>query len=262
LPQGQAADPPGLERRRGPVADELPGQDPRLRQRALAQVGASGLEQGDPLGAVGAVVAGGVEQGPDQRRALDGMLAREGVRDPDRLCAQIAVRDPKPSWQAWIGEAEVDDRVEAEVAQRVLRAPAQALLTGQPPGLAAGRGQRRDQVLRIAVDTTDLLDQVDLPCDVVVAVDRHRDLQVVPIALYAEVEPLEVLRALIRRDRHAEQSLDPFVAEPDLVRLGHLGCHVDRAGDELRPAELHHQSRGDPLRAQGKLRMELLLIPV
>ena len=73
-------------------------------------------------------------------------------------------------------EAPGDDLVEAEVAHHVLRAPPQRCSGLSPPTLAVlGQGPRE---LIEAVEAPDLLDQVDLAADVVVAVERDGRRQV------------------------------------------------------------------------------------
>src|SRR3954449_10653966 len=49
-------DPPGLEGRSRPLADELAGQHSVMRRAPISEVSPPGLKEGDPLGPVGAVV--------------------------------------------------------------------------------------------------------------------------------------------------------------------------------------------------------------
>ena len=86
------------------------------------------------------------------------------------------------------------------------------LLAGKPPDRAGGVGQGGRQVLVEAVDPPHLLDQVDLAGDVVVAVGRDLDLEVVAGRLDPEAEPLQVGDLVGLLDRHAEQALDPRAA--------------------------------------------------
>ena len=135
-------DTPGLVGRRGPLADEPAGQHAVVGRAPLAQVGAPGLEQGDPLRAVRSVVAAASSSEPISGRSLDGVLGGERIGDADRLGRDVAVGNPEPAGHAGVGETEVDDRVEAKVAHRVLGPAAQALLAGQPAGLPARDRQR------------------------------------------------------------------------------------------------------------------------
>ena len=63
---------------------------------ALGEVGAAGLEQRDALGAVGEVVAGGVEQRAEQRRAQLRVVLRERVGDAIGAARGVAVGEPQP----------------------------------------------------------------------------------------------------------------------------------------------------------------------
>ena len=92
-----------------------------------------------------------------------------------------------------------------------------------------------------SVDASDLLDQVDLAGDVVVAVGRHRDLEIVASGLGGEAEPLQVGDLVGLGDRHAEQSLDPLAAQGQLPRPGDLGGDVDRPRHQLGATELDDQ---------------------
>ena len=96
-------------------------------------------------------------------------------------CARGSSAGSAAAAAARVGEAQGDDPVEAEVADHVLGAAAQRLLAGSAPPPGARRRQRRRQVLGVAVDAADLLDQVDLAGDVVVAVERDRRLEVVAV---------------------------------------------------------------------------------
>jgi hypothetical protein len=109
------------------------------------------------------------------------------------------------------------------------------------------------------MDSPDLLDQVDLAGDVVVAVEGDGRLQGFPPARDLEVEALQVLRAELGLDRHAQQGLGAVGAQLEPVRLRDVRGLVDRAGNEPGAAELNHQPRGDPLPPDGELGMELLL---
>ena len=159
-----------------------------------------------------------------------------------------------------VGEAPADDRVEAEVAHHVLGAAAQQLLAGQAPDLPGAAGSVDGQVRVVAVDAADLLDQVDLAGDVVVAVDGHR-------------RPPGPRRRARRRSRAARGSAawsacgSPCRAAARPARRAgraawlrrDLGGDVDRPRDQLRAAELDHQPRGDPLAPACELGVELLL---
>ena len=98
--------------------------------------------------------------------------SESGLERTIAVGARIVRGDPQPLGLARVGEAPADDLVEAEVAQRVLGAAPQPLLAAQAADPASDRGQGARQVLVEAVDPADLLDQVDLAGDVVVAVGR------------------------------------------------------------------------------------------
>ena len=82
------------------------------------------------------------------------------------------------------------------------------VLVGQ---VANGRserlGQRRLQMGRVAVDATDLLDQVHLASDVVMAMNRHDGLDALIRFAHVEPEPLEVSDLVGLRDLHPQQAL-------------------------------------------------------
>src|SRR4029077_21274271 len=103
------------------------------------------------------------------------MILGERVGDSDAAGTWIARGYPQPLRLVGVGEAPTDDLVETEVAHRVLGAAAQSLVTPQSTGLPSRPRQGRGQVLVESVDARHLLDQVDLPGDVVVAVGRHLD---------------------------------------------------------------------------------------
>ena len=161
-----------LEGGRLPPPGELRPERPADRRAALGEVHASGLEQGDPLGAPGEVVASHVEERPEQRRAKLRVLERQRVGDPDRRPPDVAGLESQPPGQLRVHEAQGDDRVEAEIPHDVLGAPAQRLLARQAPRRRPVPGQGRGQMRVVAVDPPHLLDQVGLARDVVVAVRR------------------------------------------------------------------------------------------
>jgi hypothetical protein len=181
-PRREAGDPPGLMGGSGTVPGELAGEDALMRRAALPEVGAPRLGQRYPLCAAGAVVTGCVEQRAEDQRPHHRMLGGQRVRDPDRLRPEVLLCDSQSAGHPGIGEAESDDHVEAEVSHHVFGPPAQRLLAGETPGLPACGRQGRLQVGCVAVEAADLLDQVDLAGDVVVAMDRDRDLQPLPSA--------------------------------------------------------------------------------
>ena len=97
-----------------------------------------------------------------------------------------------------------DDLVEAEVAQHVLGAAPQPLLAAQPADRAGvSREASRGRCSSKPWMRADLLDQVDLAGDVVVAVGRDGRPQVVAVALDLEAEPLEVDRPASGSISHA-----------------------------------------------------------
>ena len=121
--------------------------------------------------AAGEVVPGGVEQRAEQRRPHHRLLLGERVGDRDRPRARVAGGDPQPPGLAGVGEAPADDLVEAEVAQRVLGPAPQPLLAGRAADLPRARaGSVVGRCSSKPWIAADLLDQVDLAGDVVVAV--------------------------------------------------------------------------------------------
>jgi hypothetical protein len=94
-------------------------------RRLLRQVDAARLEQRHPPGAPGEVVGRGVEQRAEQHRPKGGVLDREGVACLDGLAAGCPLGDAQSARKARLGQAEVEDVVEPEIAHRVLGAPAQ-----------------------------------------------------------------------------------------------------------------------------------------
>ncbi len=241
-----------LGERRRPLPRE------RLRRRDV-QVDAAGLEEGDGAGVAGEVAGGDVEQRAEQERPHRRLLLGERVGEQDGVGARVVRGDPQPPGLARVGEAPADDLVEAEAAQGVLGPPAQPLLAAEAADPLPRRGQRRRQVLVESVDPADLLDQVDLAGDVVVAVGRDLHLEVLAVDLDAEAEPLQVGGLVGLRDRHPQQALDPGRPQADPRRRRDLGGDVDRPRHQLRPAELDQQPRGEPLRPHAEVRVQLLL---
>ena len=182
---------------------------PALRRRA-AQVDGAGLEQRDRLPPPREVARGDVEQRAEQGRPHRRALVGERVGDQDRVGARVGLLDPEARRLAGVGEAPADDLVEAEVPQLVLGPPPQPLGPVQAADLASPTArQRRRQVAVEAVEAPDLLDQVDLPGHVVVAVGRHRHLEVLAVGLDPEAEPLQVGDLVGLRDLHAEDARPP-----------------------------------------------------
>jgi hypothetical protein len=179
--------------------------------------------------------------------------------EQDRLGAGVALGDPQPARLAGIGEAPADDLVEAEAAQAVFDPAPQLLLAAEAADVVGHRRQRRRQVLLEAVDSADLLDQVNLAGDVIVAHGRDLDLEVLAIDLDAEAEPRQVGGLVGLLDPHPQQSLDPCRAQLYPRRRRDLGGDVDRPRHQLRATELDQQPRGDPLRPQAEIRVQLLL---
>jgi hypothetical protein len=140
------------------------------------------------------------------------VVAGERVGDGDRPRELIAVGDPQPFRHLRVGEADGHDGVEADVADHVLGAAAQRLLAGEAAGAADPLRQPARDVVRVTVDAADLLDQVDLAGDVVIAVRRDLGLEVLSLGGDGELQPAQVLLAVLTRDRHAEQALDPLAA--------------------------------------------------
>ena len=87
-------------------------------------------------------------------------------------------------------------------AQLVLDLPPELLRPRQRSDRAAARRQRRREALQ-PVHARDLLDQVGLAVDVVVAEVRHLRLEVAVAPLHAEAEALEDRLGLLGRDRLA-----------------------------------------------------------
>ncbi len=167
----EAAQPVRLSEGRRPLAREDAGQRP-LADRVEPQVDLAGLEEGDALGVAGEVAGGDVEQRAEQRRPHPRLVFGERVGEQHRIGARIALGDPQPAGLAGAGEAPADDLVEAEAAQPVLGPAPQLLFAAEAADPLRHRRQRRRQVLVEAVDAPDLLDQVDLADDVVVALGR------------------------------------------------------------------------------------------
>ena len=134
--------------------------------------------------------------------------------------ARVVGGDPQPAGLARVGEAPADDLVEAEVAQRVLGPAPQPLLAGQAPGLGARAGRVEGRCSSRPWTRADLLDQVGLARDVVVAVGRAPSpARSVAVGLDSEAEPLQVGDLVGLLDPHPEQALDPGAAQQD-ARLG------------------------------------------
>src|SRR4051794_30787332 len=85
-----------------------------------------------------------------------------------------------------------DDLVESKPRHRVLGPPPQHLLATEAAPPLAGRRQGARQLIE-AMEPADLLDQVGLARNVVMAVDRDGDLEdVLAGILHTELEALEV----------------------------------------------------------------------
>ena len=159
-----------------------------------------GLEQRH----VGAVVRGVVAAASSRPGSSSGRITLWSVESG---LAMVSAGSSSPRRRPVEGrgrdEAVGDGLGQAAVAQRVLQAPAQRRVAGQPADRLAALGQRGRQAVE-AVDARDLLDQVGLALDVGVAPVGH------PPALRAlalEAEPLEDRRRLLLADALAQQPL-------------------------------------------------------
>ena len=185
------------------------GRSPRFAfvPSAVVEVDAAGLEEGDSSAPRARLPRAASSSEPSTVVRITDWSSESGLatRPVGRGRRR---RGSAAAGLARVGEAPADDLVEAEVPHHVLGAAAQALLAAEAAELAGGR-QGRGQVLVEAVDAADLLDQVDLAGDVVMAVGRHGDLQVRATGLHFESEPLEIGRLIGLGDLHAEQPGDP-----------------------------------------------------
>ena len=173
----------------------------------------------------------------------------------------VALLHPQAVGQIRGHEAPGDDLVEAQVPHHVLGAAAQELLPGEDAHAVSMLGKGPRQPVE-AVEAPDLLDQVGLAGDVVVAVDGHRSAEVVLAhRLDLELEALEVILGLGALDVDPEQAVEARAVEGDHVWSRDLRGLVDRAGHEPRATRLHHQARRHPLRLQREVGVKLLLEP-
>ncbi len=231
----------------------------------MRQMHPSGLEQRHPLGAVGEVEAGGVQQASQQGRPHRRLFARERIAELDQVPPGVVAGKPQAVADARVGEAPADDLVGAQVAHHVLGPPPQRLLAGQAAH-RRDRRQRRRQVLVEVGEPRHLLDQVGLALHVGVALRRHGGDDLVAaglglLALDAEAERLEACGAGVAVDRHPDQRLDPRHAQRHLARLGLVDRLVDRPRHQLGAGQLDQQPRGDVLGAHRQRRVQLLLEP-
>ena len=187
------------------LARELAAQHAAGLRASLAQVGAPGLEQGDALGAPGEVVARGVEERAEQRGPKLGMLLRERIGDAGS--APVGSRSGSRSRPGSPGSTRLRLTTASKPRSRITSSARRrnACSRRQSPALAGCLRKGRRKVLVVAVDAPDLLDQVGLAADVVVAVDRNLGHQVVALALDPEAEPLQVGGAQLGLDPHPQQ---------------------------------------------------------
>ena len=176
-PTASAAEPVRLGDRRRPLAGEVAGQRTAARAggRVAAQVDAAGLEQGDALGAAGEVARGDVEQRAEQGRPHRRLVLGERVGEHDRR-RPAGRRRGSAAAPASPGSVKLQPTISSKPRSRSASSARRRSRCSRlrPPTRPADRRQRRRQVLVEAVDAADLLDQVDLAGDVVVAVGRHR----------------------------------------------------------------------------------------
>ena len=123
------------------------------------------------------------------------------------------------------------------------------------------RGKRARKAVE-PVQAADLLDQVDLAGDVVVAVHGHGRPQIaLALRLDLELEPLEAGSRLRRLDLDAEQRVEPRPVQRDHVPRRDLRGGVERPRNQLRAGELDDQPRRGPLGTDRQLGVKLLLEP-
>ena len=153
--------------------------------------------------------------------------------------------EPEPVEQLGVGEAPPDDLVQAAPDQRVLGGAPDPLGVGEPSGGAPSRGERGGQTLE-PVDPGDLLDQVDLARDVLAAHGGHAHAQPPLDRLDLEVE-------------HAEDRVDPLLAQEYRLPGGRHPSDVDGARRDARAAQVDHQAACERLGVHALLWCESLL---
>src|SRR5439155_24244492 len=160
--------------------------------------------------------------------------------------------------QLGAGKAPAGDPVQSPARERILGRAARALGVREPAGSAAARGERGGDLLQ-AVYASDLLDQVDLACDVIAAQWRYGHLQAVLGRLAVEVKRAQDLDLALARHRRAEDRAHAVLAQAQHARRRRPPYEVDRALLEAGAAQLDEQATRNSLRVQALLRLQPLL---
>ena len=227
-PDREAADPVRLAVRRRPLARKVPGKraDGPISamlsrfsaRRRVVQVDAAGLEEGDGGRRRGRGCAGRRRAASRARSSASPTGPRRAgwrATTPSARGSSAGIRSRPGSPGSVKLQPTTSSKPRSRIASSARRRRRCSRL--RPPTRPADRRQGAGQVLVEAVDAADLLDQVDLAGDVVVAVGRHGDLEVLAVGLDPEAEPLQVGDLVGLRDRHPEQALDPLAAQGELA---------------------------------------------
>lgn len=158
----------------------------------------------------GRVVAGDVQQRPEDGGPQHGLRLAHGVLQHDDVAQRVAVGQEQPLQQAGIGERPADDLGQAAPDEHVLGA-APELAGAEPAGQAGAVGRDGGGQGVDAVDTGDLLDEIGLAGDVHAPPVRHGHVQAVVGVGDAEAQGGEDLGAALARHRGAQQAADARV---------------------------------------------------
>ena len=177
----EAADPVRLATGADRSPGKLAGEDVEvafcmsgMRRLSHGQVDAAGLEEGDGVGAAGEVALGDVEQRAEQGRPHRRLVLGERVGENDAFGARIVGGDPQPPGLA--GSVKLQPTTSSKPRSRIASSARRRSRWSRlsPPTCPATAGRVLGRCSSRPWTRADLLDQVDLAGDVVVAVGRHR----------------------------------------------------------------------------------------
>ena len=209
--------------RLGVAALDDAGDTPVLVRQLLArgQVHARDLEERDALVADGAVSLGDGEEARQQRRAQDGLVARERQRKPQRVAVGILGHETRG---VRLGEAAADEHV--------FDGAPQLLLAREAPDRVSARRQRERDI--VEDEARNLLDEVGLARHVTRAPRRHGD----GVAVDLEPEPAEDAALLVGGNVETDE-----LARARRTQLDHRARRQLAVRVGLRPPSARRSSR-------------------
>ena len=209
------------------------------------EVDARDLEQRDVVGAGVDTRARGFDETRHDGGPEDGLLRGHGTREPDCLGARIG-RDEAP--RVCLGEAGPDERVLDDTAQTLL-------LREAATDVAPQRHRERDAVEK---RPRDLLDDVDLACDVARAPGRHGH---VPCVGDVEAEPEQRRALLLGRDVEADHPRRALRTQTNDRALRQPVVHIG-VTRHSRSGEVDEHPAGEDRGRLCEMRIDALLPPV